>query len=195
MKTIAWDVDDTLNNFTQVWFNDWWHLDKKSLDLNYSQLTENPPNHLLGISEAAYLASLDAFRSSELAGAISPNSQILDWFQRYGEKSRHLALTATPLNAAPYSAAWVLKHFGKWIRSYNVIPSKREGDPLQVHDQNKTEFLDWLGKVDILVEDNEANLISAQRAGYLTIGIPQPWNNVRNSLEDILAQLTTYLDG
>jgi phosphoglycolate phosphatase-like HAD superfamily hydrolase len=195
MKTIAWDVDDTLNNFTRTWFLDWWLPRQGKITLNYSQLIENPPSRLLGINKSEYLSSLDAFRISETAGKVKPLDQVLDWFQKHGDKTRHIALTATPLIAAPISAAWVMKHFGRWIRSYNVIPSTRVGQRIPVYDRSKAEFLNWFGKVDILVEDNKANLESAQNAGYITIGIPQPWNDIQESLEDILTQLTTFVEG
>lgn len=195
MKTIAWDIDDTLNDFTFIWLNDWWLPQQGKIALDYSQLTENPPSRLLGIRDPEYLASLDSFRISKAAGKVKPLDQVLDWFQKYGEKTRHIALTATPMIAAPISAAWVMKHFGQWIRSYNVIPSMRPGQHIRIYDQSKTEFLDWFGKVDILVEDNKANLESAKNAGYITIGIPQPWNDIQGSLEDALTQLATYIEG
>jgi hypothetical protein len=195
MKTIAWDVDDTLNDFTHVWFHDWWLPRQSKVAMEYSQLTENPPSRVLGISDSEYLASLDSFRITETTGKVKPLDQVLDWFQKYGEKTRHIALTATPMIAAPISAAWVMRHFGQWIRSYNVIPSMRSGQHVPVYDRSKTEFLSWFGKVDILVEDNKTNLESAKNAGYITIGIPQPWNNIQGSLEDALSQLTAYIEG
>lgn len=195
MKTIVWDVDDTLNNLTEVWFNEWWLPENRSATIRFGQLKENPPSHLLGISHEAYLASLDAFRASELAGKIKPAPQVMDWFGLHGEEARHLVLTATPLQDAPRSAAWVLEYFGTWIRSYNVIPSKRPGQSLPLYDKTKIEFLNWLGKASILVEDDEANLKSAYEAGYQVIGIPQPWNNIRCSLDEALAQLTADVKG
>ena len=195
MKTIAWDVDDTLNDFTRIWFNDWWLPIQDKVTINYSQLTENPPNRLLGISDSEYLASLDSFRVSEIARNVQPLNQVLHWFQIRGEKTRHIALSATPMIAAPISAAWVMKHFGRWIRSYNFIPSERAGYHNPEYDRGKTEFLNWFGKVDILVEDNEANLVSAKNAGFITIGIPQPWNKIGGSLDDALSQLTAYIGG
>jgi FMN phosphatase YigB (HAD superfamily) len=195
MKTIAWDVDDTLNDFTSIWFNEWWLLKSGNETLSFSQLVENPPSRLLKVSDSEYLASIDAFRISKVAARVYPNGQVLQWFQKYGEKVRNIALTAIPLFAAPLSAAWVMKYYGKWIRSYNVLPSARYDNPMPVYDQNKTEFLKWFGKVDILIEDNAMNLQSAKLAGFATIGIPQPWNKIGGSLTDALIQLTDFIQG
>jgi hypothetical protein len=194
MKTIAWDIDDTLNDFTRIWFCDWWLPTQENVIMNYSQLTENPPNELLCISESEYLASLDTFRLSETASKVKPLYQVIRWFQENGEKTRHIALTAVPILSAPISAAWVMKYFGQWIRSYNVIPSARVNIYTPVYDRNKTEFLNWYGKVDILVEDNKATIESATNAGFLTLGIPQPWNGIKSSLSDVLSQLTEYIE-
>jgi hypothetical protein len=195
MKTIAWDVDDTLNDFTRLWFNNWWLPMQENVTLNYSQLIENPPNRLLNISKSEYLASIDSFRVAEMAVNVKPLRQVFNWFQKHGEKARHIALTAIPLVNAPISAAWVMKYFGRWIRSYNVIPSVRADYHVPVYDRSKIEFLNWFGNVDILVEDNEANLVSARNAGYITLGIPQPWNSIKGSLAGTLSQLTAYVEG
>ncbi len=195
MKTIAWDVDDTLNDFTRVWLNDWWLPGQKETVLHYRQLVENPPSRLLGIAEAEYLASLDSFRLSQAFDKVQPLGQVLRWFQEHGMKSRHIALTATPMVAAPISAAWVMKHFGLWIRSYHVIPSERQGYAVPGYDRDKTEFLKWFGKVDVLVEDNQSNIKSARQAGYQVVGIPQPWNEIKGDVEDALSLLSSHIEG
>ncbi len=193
MKTIAWDVDDTLNNLTRSWFEDWWLPNQPGAITKYSQLSENPPSRLLGIENEEYLASLDAFRLSDAMAKVSPIPEVLSWFHEHGEKARHIAVTSTPLLAASLSAAWVMKHFGCWIRSYNILPSARANNPAPVYDKDKISFLLWLGKVDILVEDNLLNLQSARKAGFQTVEIPQPWNQSALEIEEALKQLTHYI--
>lgn len=194
MKTVAWDVDDTLNDFTHVWYEQWW-IPRNKTSLNYSDLNINPPSSLLGITHSEYLASLDAFRASDDFSRVIPVESVLKWFQVHGETARHIVLTSPPMFAAPLSAAWLMKFFGKWIRSYNILPSARAGDHIPVYDISKTDFLKWFNKVDVLVEDNAENLQSATYAGIATIGIPQPWNKIEDSLDDALLKLTNFIQG
>lgn len=195
MKTIAWDVDDTLNNFMRIWLTHWRTYADKSKIVDYSQLIENPPGRILGIEHAKYLESIDSFRLSKEYELVTPLDPVLSWFKTHGHKARHIVVTAVPIFAAPASAAWVMQHFGTWIRSYNVIPSWRTDFQIPVYFQNKTEFLSWFGNVDILVEDNVDNLISAQSAGFDVVGIPQPWNKIEDDLESALEKIKIYIEG
>jgi FMN phosphatase YigB (HAD superfamily) len=193
MKTIAWDVDDVLNDLTRAWFEQFWEPAHLACARGYDQLVENPPDKLLGITRAEYLASLDAFRLSEIASAMKPVSEVLAWFQRHGSSFRHLALTATPLRAAPNSAAWVLRHFGTWIRSFHLVPSPRADETIPVYDETKADFLRWFGKVDVFVDDNPANTRAAEQLGIQTILIPRPWNSNQLTLAQTLDVLTECL--
>lgn len=195
MKIIAWDVDDTLNDFMNSWLTHWQISAHGTGSVNYSQLVENPPSQLLGIDDGAYFESIDAFRASNGYEAVSPLEPVLSWFRNHGHKARHLVLTAVPIAAAPASAAWVMRHFGIWVRSYNVVPSQRPGQPLPSYDRDKSEFLSWFGNVNLLVDDNPANFTSAKSAGFDVIGIPQPWNKFEGNLENALEKITTYVEG
>lgn len=186
MKTIVWDVDDVLNNLMQTWFEHWWvphHLD---CPIGYDQISENPPHELLGVSKSEYLASLDEFRLSQIAKEMTPVPEILTWFRQYGNRFRHIALTATPLRAAPASAEWVIHHFGQWIRSFHLVPSLREADQIPVYDQSKEGFLRWWGKGDILVDDSPLNVGVAQALGIQAVLIPRPWNRSGFTMAEVL---------
>jgi len=184
MKTIAWDVDDVLNNLMQSWFE--WFKNRKKLNFNFQDITENPPFKILNISLAEYIQSLDEFRLSNLYQEMKPAEEVLEWFKNYGKYFRHIALTATPLIAAPTTAQWVLKNFGRWIRTFHFVPSKRENINAPDYDIDKSDFLKWFGKVDILVDDNEENINNAPKWGISGILFPSQWNNSKLSKEEAL---------
>jgi len=190
MKTIAWDVDDVLNDLMRTWFEHHWVSSHPECPTNYEQISENPPQALLGVSISEYLASLDEFRLSETAREIPPLGDVLTWFRQYGEHFRHIALTATPLRAAPASAAWVMLHFGWWIRSFHVIPSPRQEERIPVYDQSKEDFLRWYGRIDILVDDNPLSVAVAQDLEIQSVLIPRPWNQSKLTLPEALNALT-----
>ena len=189
MKTIVWDVDDVLNDLMRSWFVTAWLKASPACTLRYDQLCENPPHKVLNIPLAEYLRSIDAFRE-EQGARLEPNPTVLAWFERHGHRFRHVALTAVPLRAADTWAAWVVKHFGKWIRSFNFIPSHREGENLPRFDRTKTEFLAQGARVDAIVEDNAATVAAARTAGLCAVLVPQPWNDARGTLRDGLQILT-----
>lgn len=192
MKTIVWDVDDVLNDLMRVWFEESWSPAHETPRISYDDLLANPPHILLGITLTEYQLSLDTFRRNQLED-LQPVPQTIDWFQQHGHKARHAALTAVPLWAAPISSAWVMRHFGRWMSSFNVVPSRRAGDEIHSHATTKKEFLQWWGKADVLVEDNPGNLAGAQELGMRTFLVPQPWNGKRRGLRETLDDLAAFV--
>lgn len=188
MKTIVWDVDDVLNDLTRSWFEDW--ASSKPCSLTYERLTSNPPHELLGITCTEYLNSLDDFRFSGKAAKLEPVSEVFKWFCRSGDSLHHVALTATPLRAGPVSAEWVMRNFGWWIRSFNIIPSPRPEMEGAQHYSTKSEFLSWWGRGDILVDDKEENIADAISMGMGAVLIPRPWNRSGLTMTEALAALT-----
>ncbi|QER42857.1 hypothetical protein F1847_08930 [Thermodesulfobacterium sp. TA1] len=184
MKIIAWDVDDVLNNLMESWFE--WYKMGKNLNLKYQNLKENPPYKILGISLDEYLISLDEFRLSNFYQEMQPREEVLKWFKTYGEKFRHIAITSTPISTASTTSQWVFKHFGKWIRTFHFVPSSRKDITAPIYDQNKADFLKWLGKVDIFIDDNEENINQAKALGIFTILFPAPWNSSKNTEKETL---------
>ena len=190
MKTLAWDVDDVLNCLMRAWFDDLRTNSQREINVVYDQLLENPPHELLGMTLNEYLDSLDAFRLSGRYAQLEPNGEILNWFNAHGHCCRHLALSAVPLAAAPVSSAWVLKHFGKWIRTFSFVPSKRVGEKIPEYDRSKADFIGWHGKIDILIDDNPEHIEQAAQIGIQGMLITQPWNKGKIDLSETLASLT-----
>lgn len=193
MLTIAWDVDDVLNDLMRVWFEEYWIPSQNKPVLSYEDISQNPPHKVLGISRNEYLSSLDKYRLSDSALGMKPNAEILSWLQVHGSKYKHLALTATPLKAAHMSAFWVTKHFGQWIRSFNFVPSPREDDNFPAYHQDKAEFLNWIKTVDVFIDDNEENIAAAEALGIRGILISRPWNSGGYSIKQALGMLDGML--
>ena len=189
MQTIVWDVDDVLNNLMHAWFTKAWMKEHPECRIEYSGLTENPPHVILGVTLEQYLASMDAFRKTESGMHLTPNAAVLDWFGQYGSSFRHIALTARPLQTAPEVASWVMLHFAAWIRCFCIVPT-RVGDDVPMYDRGKGDYLRWLGKGDVLVDDAEENLNQATELGLRTVAWPQPWNRSTQNTTKTLLELT-----
>lgn len=188
MITIAWDIDDVLNELMRFWFKEWLILHPQCI-LKYEQISENPPHRLLGVSKEDYSNSLDEFRLSGRYRAMQPNLEIKKWFLRYGKFFRHIALSAVPQREAPVSAEWAFAHFGIWIRTFHFVPSLRKGEKLPLYDKSKKDFLKWMGKVDIFIDDTEANLSACEELGIKVVLFPQPWNKSKLSIAETLEKL------
>jgi hypothetical protein len=188
MKTLVWDVDDVLNDLMRTWFEKAWLPAHPDCSIRYEQLQANPPDAFLGVDRHQYLASMDLFRLSPEGMELHPDDELLTWFSAHGSRFRHMALTARPLESAPAVAAWVMQYFGSWIRVFGVVPSRA---PLSapVYDNTKGEYLRWLGKGDVLIDDSPENLAQAAALGLQTFAWPQPWNRASTSKAEILNQL------
>lgn len=188
MLTIVWDVDDVLNDLMRVWFTAEWLPSHPECSLTFDDLAQNPPHAVLKTDRAEYLASLDRFRLSAQASAMQPRPAFLQWFQAHGGRFRHVALTARPLAMVPPLAEWVFRHFGAWIRTFGYVPSRSaEGEPR--YDLTKSEYLAWLGKADLLVDDSAENLRAAAALGIRGVLVPQPWNGSRQTACEVLEEL------
>ncbi len=189
MLTIVWDVDDVLNDLMLTWWEEYWLVSHPSCSIQYTDINENPPHLILGIEKEEYLNSLDNYRLSGAISRLKPDSEILEWFKKWGCKFRHIALTATPMKTAPLMAEWVIKHFGEWIRFFSFIPSYREGILIPEYDQDKGSFLAWWKQGDIIIDDNLHHIQSAKKLGMKTFLMPQPWNNSTITKTEILESL------
>jgi hypothetical protein len=189
MLTLVWDVDDILNDLMAQWFLYGWLPEHPDCPISWDGLTCNPPHTALGVERAAYLESMDRFRGTERALNLNPSPEILAWLREHGHRYRHLALTARPLETAPDVAHWVLRHFGAWIRCFGVVPSRPESG-VPVYDQSKKDFLVWLKRGDILIDDSTENILQAHSLGLRTFQPAQPWNNSALTIAAILQQLT-----
>jgi hypothetical protein len=193
MITVAWDVDDVLNELMRRWFELVWSPRHPEAHVAYDGLSENPPDGVLGISRAEYLASMDEFRHDPRCVTQAPRRDLLDWFGREGQHARHVALTAVPLHAADVSAAWVVRTYGRWVRCFGLVPSPRPGDPPPAF-ASKGDWLDWFGGVDLFVDDSEENVAEAQERGVRAFLFPQPWNAASGRpLEDLLNEVAAAM--
>ncbi len=186
MLTIAWDVDDVLNDLTRLWFEGEWLKKHRDCGIGYEQLSQNPPSDVLSISLSEYLESLDAFRLSDAVRRMKPVPEIKDWFVTYGHRFRHIAVTATPRHAAPRSANWVINNFGDWIRTFHFIPPQRDGKMVFAYDAGKTEFLSRYNDPVLLIDDSEKNVDFARKAGHKAVLMPRPWNANKTSVNQTL---------
>jgi hypothetical protein len=188
MITVVWDVDDVLNDLMRAWFEQGWKPEHPGCGVEYADLRENPPHRVLDISREEYLASIDAFRKTAAGTHLTPNPELLSWFGEHGSKFRHIALTARPLETAPDVAAWVMRHFSAWIRCFGIVPT-RAPQAAPAYDDGKGDYLRWLGKGDVFIDDARENLRQAEALGLKTFAWPQPWNDAPMSSTEILEQL------
>ena len=191
MKTVAWDVDDVLNDLMFQWFHVGWLKENPECRISYAELLANPPHAVLGVDSGAYLASMDRFRRTEHGSTMTPNPEVLIWFREQGHRLRHMALTARPLDTTPDVAYWVMRHFGAWVRCFGVVPTRSDmGVP--VYDRTKGEYLAWIGKADALVDDSDENIQQAASLGLRTFQVSQPWNQSNLSMSAMLRQLSDW---
>jgi hypothetical protein len=188
MRSIVWDVDDVLNNLTEHWLARW-RADHPQAIPDYASLRKNPPHELLSISFETYLESLDEIRGSVSAhDQLTPNPRILEWLLEHGHRYRHVALTARPPHTAGPAAAWVLDHFGAWIRSVAFVPV-RKPPAWPDYDLRKVEYLQWLDAQGVLLDDSATNVAEVRSAGLSALLFPQPWNGSTETVPEVLAQL------
>jgi hypothetical protein len=185
---VAWDVDDVLNDLTGMWLEHGWRAAHPECTARYEQLTANPPHERLSTTRAEYLRSLDAFRLAHF-DTLEPSPVALGWLARHGNECRHVALTAAPRRAAPLSAAWVLRHFGDWIRVFAFVPSPRDDDRHPGESRSKADALEWLTGIDVLIDDSPTNVAAARALGRAAVLVPRPWNGARGTLQDSLSEL------
>jgi hypothetical protein len=192
MKVIMWDVDDVLNDLMGEWFRSSWQKTHPECPMEYSLITSNPPHELLGVPKEEYLESLDAFRQNNFKD-LKPLPEMLDWFSLHGHKARHIVVTSVPLKSAHCSAEWVFTHFGRWIRSFNIVPSPRPGDAPETGSTTKAEYISAFDRIDIVVEDSPETLRSMEDLGIQTVTVPRPWNQSFGVTTDALAQLDSLI--
>jgi hypothetical protein len=194
MKTVVWDVDDVLNELTGEWFRQAWAPGRGAAP-GGDALVRNPPHDLLGVSLEEYLASLDDFRRTRYA-SLAPVPEVVRWFEAHGDAARHVALTAVPAALAHVSAWWVLRHFGRWITTFACVNARAARGQAGPMAQSKREYLSWLGRGDVLVEDREETLAACAGLGITGVLVPRPWNSGRGrDVSTALVALTAALEG
>jgi hypothetical protein len=82
-----------------------------------------------------------------------------------------------------------MRYFGAWIRCFGVVPTRPPED-VPIYDRGKGDYLRWLGKGDVLIDDTRENLVQATEIGMKVLAWPQPWNDSRLTTTEILQTLT-----
>jgi hypothetical protein len=124
---------------------------------------------------------------------MRPNPAVLEWLRNCGSGYRHIVLTARPLDSASHAAEWVFRHFGAYMRAFGVAPTRlTPGAP--AYDRDKSDFLRWFGKADILVDDGEENLRAAAELGIRGVLYPQPWNHSSRTVRETLESLSQFVE-
>ncbi|MDB9822144.1 hypothetical protein OAC89_00410 [Deltaproteobacteria bacterium] len=195
MKTIIWDVDDVLNKLMFYWFEDCYKNEHGNTRQTFNDLVKNPPHDILSISRDEYLTSLDMYRISEKGRNLAPNKHVLAWFNENGYKYRHIALTSRSRKTVPILSEWVFRYYGDWIRTLSFIPAKRSGERLPVYDAKKADYLIWLEKADLFIDDSEENVQEAEEAGISSLLYPRPWNKSSLTDNQFLKQVSILLKG
>ena len=191
MRTIVWDVDDVLNNLTELWLTEWRKTHPQTT-VEFPSITQNPPHELFSLSFEAYLESLDQIRASVTAHEkLTPNAGITAWLMQHGHRYRHMALTARPGHTAGPAAAWVIQHFGAWIRSVAFVPLRKPPD-WPDYDLKKVEYMEWLNLDAILIDDSTINVMEVKERGRNALLFPQPWNASTQTAPELLDELARF---
>ena len=62
-----------------------------------------------------------------------------------------------------------------------------------MYDDRKSGFLEWIGKVDIFVDDTPENLSGTSELGVKPVMIPAPWNREERPVKEVLECLAALL--
>lgn len=190
MITIIWDVDDVLNRLMYCWLDDW--KQSSRTNIQYKELTENPPHNLLNVSLQEYLSNLDKYRNSDYGKNVLVNKNILNWFNAYGNNYMHIACTARPVETMPNQAWWVFTYYGRWIHTVHMAKTGRDviGNH---HAVTKADFISWINKDVLFIDDSEENVSAVSETGVETMLYPQPWNGSAHSGQEFIEQLNNKL--
>ena len=175
-----------MNSLMEAWLqNQWKKEDRPACKVEFSQLSENPPDRILGCARQDYYLSLDRFRNSLRGSQLMPQPEILAWFQLHGSSFDHHVITARPPPTVATAAEWVFRHFGRWVRHFHYTPAARAPGPLI----SKGEVIRRSGGGYAMIDDSLEQLDSAGDSVGLKILVPQPWNLQSQDLQECLQQL------
>jgi len=188
----VWDADDVINDLLKLWLNRW-KINNPDCLIDYNDLKENPPDRIMGLNRNNYLNSLDGFRLSDEYRDMKPVPEVDEWFRKNGDKYHHMVLTGVPLKAAHVSSYWIIKNFGRWIRSFNFIPAKRGSEIICDYHITKKEFIEWFGNADVFIDDTEENIEGLAHTGVKPFLFPRPWNSSCSTIHDFFREFDSYL--
>ena len=174
----------------ESWLNHWNQRNNSNVILK--DLKENPPHEILRISKETYFNSLDDFRNSKSGKYVLANSIITNWFNNHGNKFKHVACTARPIETMPNQAWWIYYNFGQWINTVHATGADRDnkGD---YQTGSKADFISCFDSKVIFIDDSKENINSVSEIGTDTILYPQPWNTSAYSKEEFIEELNNKL--
>lgn len=187
MKTIIWDVDDTLNNFRFDWFlHNKEELKKIDHDISYDYFNIKNPYNILNDNKDTFIKSLKDFKNYNHF-KITVNKEIYNWFYKYGKNYNHIILTKCSKDYFEFAVNFVNKYFGKWIQSYNYISGNKKDNLNEF--LTKAEFIKkYFKEIKYFIDDSEKNCKQVEELGIKTFCPKQPWNNGMD-IKDILEEL------
>jgi FMN phosphatase YigB (HAD superfamily) len=59
-----------------------------------------------------------------------------------------------------------------------------------MYDSTKADYLQWWGRVDVLIDDNLIHIEAARQLGIKAFIMPRPWNKRNHTVSDMLNTLT-----
>lgn len=177
-KYIIWDVDDVLNDFTSKW------LDTYYPENEYNNLISNPPHELLRISLSQYYKQIDEFRL-KCDNFLLPNFYVMNWFEKHGKLFNHIICTARPQKSLTNIIAWINKFSLGYFDIFISAPSPR----MSMTTRNKSDILNNLNVEGYFIDDSPENFININIENLTCLTFPQPWNNQRLSIQELLEKL------
>ena len=120
-----------------------------------------------------YFNSLDEFRNSEAGKNLQPNDTIKSWFKIHGNKFNHLSCTPRPIDSMPNQAWWIYDNYCQWIHTVHAVGTNRDGDT-NYQTEPKGDFISWINKEVVFVDDSEKNITAVSTTGAETILYHQP---------------------
>ena len=184
-----WDIDDVLNDLVFCCCQN--QAQRLKPGIHFEEIHSNPPLEEFGCSLEEYMALLDECRREHLYSR-PPAKEVLEFFNEYGHLFHSMTLSSAPMDLAPRSAEWVLRHFGKWIQGTLFVPSPRKHiPPGSVLFASKAEAVVKLN--GILIDDMPINVESVRKAGGRALYFPAPWNeNAAMKKENFLKSLLEF---
>lgn len=187
---IIWDIDDVLNCLMVSWLNHW--NQNHDSNINLIDIKKNPPHRVLGVTKDYYFNSLDEFRNSEDGKNVQENFSVKTWFEKNGDRFKHIACTARPIETMPNQAWWIFHNYGRWIKTVHAASPIRDiKKDFQI--SSKADFISWIGTDAIFIDDIEENINTVSKIGVDTILYPQPWNSSKHSEEEFITKLNEKL--
>ena len=189
MQTIAWDVDDVLNDLMRVWLDLWWVPSNPQPQVRSAARGKNPPHDLVGTTLMEYQSSLDSFRLWVFFRRMEPIADVRSWshLPRRPVSSHRIDRRPAPLTTGLGGVGD--PSLRALIRGFHFVPSLRHGEDLPTYDLTKGEYFRRVAHVDVIIDDNRDHVDDARRSGLKAVLFPRPWNRCKSTVPEALDEL------